>query len=136
MVTRETHDIDPAEVLRVVAEVSAGFDATLTPTERAALEKMSANDGDQGLVYSTIEREQAMEDFEMLAAADSLQILADKIHATVQQREQELYRKCLEAYYVAEELAQDPANAHIVPHVEAMRKSHIASYGKPIPAKK
>jgi len=136
MVIRETHEIDPAEVLRVVAGVSAGFDATLTPAERTALEKMSANDGDQGLVYSTAEREQAMEDFEMLAAADSLRILADQIEATIEQREQELYRKCLEAYYVAEELAEDPANAHLVPHVEALRRAHLASYGKPIPARK
>ncbi len=136
MVTREMQKIDPAEVMRVVAEASAGFDATLTPEERAALEKLSANDRDQGLVYSTVEREQALEDFDLLAAADSLQILADKIQATIERRHRELYEKCLEAYYVAEEMARHPEHAHLVPHVESMRRAHLKDYGKPIPARK
>lgn len=135
MITREVEKIDPAEIMRVVANASAGFDATLTADERAALEKLSANDGDQGVVYSTLERDQALEDFELLAAADSLQILADQIRATIERRAEELYQKCLHAYYVAEELAKDPANAHLIPHVEGLRKAHLASYGKPIPPK-
>src|SRR5689334_9420953 len=114
MVTREVQKIDAAEIMRVVADASASFDATLTADERAALEKLSANDGDQGLVYSEMERDQALEDFELLAAADSLQILADQIHATIERRAEELYQKCLQAYYVAEELAKDPANAHLI----------------------
>lgn len=135
MVTREVQKIDAAEIMRVVADASASFDATLTAEERTALEKMSANDGDQGLVYSTMEREQAIEDFELLTAADSLQILADQIHATIERRMEDLYQRCLQAYYVAEELAKDPAHANLIPHVEQLQRAHLAQYGKPIPPK-
>ncbi|MGZ5443749.1 MAG: hypothetical protein ACXW31_11345 [Thermoanaerobaculia bacterium] len=136
MVNREIQKIDPAEVMRVASEASATFAAALTSDERAASEKLSANDGDQGLVYSTLERDQALDDFDVLAAADSLQILGDQIHATIQRRAQELYQKCLQAYYVAEDMARDPEHAELVPHVENMRRAHLAQYGKPIPPKK
>lgn len=136
MVDREIRKIDPAEVMRVASEASATFAATLTSDERAASEKLSANDGGQGLVYSTLERDQALDDFDVLAAADSLQILGAQILAMVERREQELYQKCLQAFYVAEEMARDPEHADLVPHVESLRRAHLAQYGKPIPPKK
>jgi hypothetical protein len=43
---------------------------------------------------------------------------------------------CLNVYYATEELVKDPANAHLIPHLEAMRKAYEDSYGKPIPPKK
>ena len=46
---------------------------------------------------------------------------------------EELYRKGLEVYYAAEDLARDPAHAELIPHVEAMRRAHEAQYGRPIP---
>ncbi|MGZ5457663.1 MAG: hypothetical protein ACXW5U_28210 [Thermoanaerobaculia bacterium] len=133
---KEVQKIDPAAVMRVVANASASFDGTLAPGERAALEKLSANDGDQGLVYSTLEREQALDDFDTLAAADSLRILGEQIQATIERRAQALYQKCLHAFYLAEEMARDPEHTNLIPHVEAMRRAHLAQYGKPIPAKK
>lgn len=136
MVTREMQKIDPADVMRVVAEASAAFGATLTPDERAALEKLSANDGDPGLAYAADEREQALDDFELLAAADSLRILAEQIETTLARRQQELYEKCVEAYYVAEEMSRDPEHAHLIPHVEGIRRAHLKDYGKPIPPRK
>jgi hypothetical protein len=39
-------------------------------------------------------------------------------------------------YYIAEELAKDPAHAELIQHVEAMRKAHEKQYGKVIPPKK
>ncbi len=136
MITREVEKkIDPAEVLRAVAATSAGFDATLSADERAALEKMSANESDPGLAYSTLEREQALADFELLGAADSLRILADQIQATVDRRMEELYQRCIAAFYVAEEMSKDPAHADLIPHVENLRRAHLAQYGKPIPPK-
>jgi len=39
----------------------------------------------------------------------------------------------LRIYYAAEELARDPANAHLIPHVEAMRRAYEHDYGVPIP---
>jgi len=44
--------------------------------------------------------------------------------------------KALEIYYVAEELAKQPENAHIIPHVEEMQRAYKAEFGKPIPPKK
>jgi hypothetical protein len=41
----------------------------------------------------------------------------------------------MEVYYSAEELARDPANAHIIPHVEAMRAAYEKDFGHPIPAR-
>ncbi|HEX6100118.1 MAG TPA: hypothetical protein VF432_27645 [Thermoanaerobaculia bacterium] len=135
MTVKEVQKIDPAAVMQVVAAASASFDATLTSDERAALEKLRANEGSQGLAYSTSEREQALEDFELLAAADSLHILADQIHATIERRAQELYERCLAAFYVAEEMAKEPEHAHLIPQVEELRQAHLRSYGRPIPPK-
>ena len=84
---------------------------------------------------STDEREQAMSDFEALAAADALEALADEIQFFIDRRMEEAYRKALDVYYTAEELARDPEHAELVPHVEAMRRAHEQQYGKAIPPK-
>ena len=44
--------------------------------------------------------------------------------------------KALEIYYVAEELAKQPENAHLIKHVEEMQRAYQAEFGKPIPPKK
>jgi hypothetical protein len=134
MMTREAQ-IDPAEVMRVAAEASAAFDSVLTPEELAALEHVRVETDDAGVAYSMLEREQAMEAFAGIAAIDSLQILAERIRTTIERREQELYHQCLEAYYAADELSRDPAHADVIPHVETMRRAHLAQYGREIPAR-
>jgi hypothetical protein len=62
------------------------------------------------------------EDFEAEALAEGLQNLADDLSAAFQKKEAEALETALRVYYTAEELARDPANAHIVPHVERMRE--------------
>ena len=79
------------------------------------------------------QREQAESDFAALAVAEALMALAAKIKAVLARREEELYQKCLTAYYVAEDLARDPQHASLIPHVEAMRAAHERDYGYPIP---
>ena len=96
---------------------------------------MSANERDPRLAYSTLDREQALTDFELLGAADSLRIVADQIQATVGRRMEEMDERCIAAFYVAEEMAKDPAHAELIPYVENMRRAHLAQYGKPIPPK-
>jgi len=126
-------NIDIHEVLRVVGEISATFEATLTPEERQAMLSRSQDDGQAEVVYSVDDREEAMEDFDALAAIDALSTLADEIRVVIDKRMDDLYEKCLETYYVAEELSRQPEHADLIPHVEAMRQAHEKEYGKPIP---
>jgi hypothetical protein len=32
-------------------------------------------------------------------------------------------------------MAEDPAHAELIPHVENLHRAHLAQYGKPIPPK-
>ena len=42
----------------------------------------------------------------------------------------------LRIYYAAEDLSRDPANAHLLAHVEDMRREYERVFGEPIPPKK
>jgi len=135
METKENPAFDAAAVLRLVEDATATFEATLTPEERQAMKSRAANDESSALVYSADEREDAMRDFDVLAVADALSTLAYEIQTHVDRKMEELYQQALDVYYVAEELARDPAHAQLVPHVEAMRRAHEAEHG-PIPPKR
>ena len=135
MVSKQNQPLDPAEIMRVVGEMSASFEAGLTYQDRLAMRNRSSDDVMSPLVYSAEEREAAMSDFEMLGAADALEALANEIQSFCDRRMEEAYRKALEVYYTAEELSRDPAHAELLPHVEAMRRAHEEQYGKPIPPK-
>jgi tRNA A37 N6-isopentenylltransferase MiaA len=78
----------------------------------------------------------AMADFEQEAIIEALQSLADDVHAGIEQKRAKMMEKALEIYYVAEELAKQPENAHLIPHVEEMQRAYKAEFGKPIPPKK
>lgn len=77
-----------------------------------------------------------LEEFNYLAVADGLESLADELSEAIEEKKALALAKALEIYYAAEELAKDPAHAHLIPHVEAMRAAYEQSYGKPIPPKK
>ena len=81
------------------------------------------------VVHSTPNAGDALPEF----AADGLGELASEMQMIIGQRAEKLYREALEVYYVAEELARDPAHEELIPHVEAMRQSHERDYGVPIP---
>ena len=78
---------------------------------------------------------QTAEDFEELAVADALESLASELSAAVEQAYAETMETAMRAYYIAEEMAKDPAHAELIPHVEKMREAYLKSYGKPIPPK-
>lgn len=75
----------------------------------------------------------AMADFEQQALIDALESMADEVHAIVEEKRAQALEKALEIYYAAEELAKDPANAELIPQLEAMRKAYEKDFGKPIP---
>jgi hypothetical protein len=75
------------------------------------------------------------EDFEYAAVEEGLASLAAELRASVDHAYALATQKALEIYYAAEELARDPANAELIPHVERMRESYERDYGTPIPAK-
>ena len=78
----------------------------------------------------------AMADFEQEAIIEALQSLADDVHAGIEEKRAKMLEKALEIYYVAEELAKQPENAHLIPHVEEMQRAYKAEYGRAIPPKK
>ena len=133
MTTKGNQTFDAAEVLRVVSKATATFQAALTPEERLAMEKRTHDDQPPAFVYSIDEREEAMSDFDALAAAEALGMLADQIQTVIDQRMEAAYHKALEVYYTAEDLARQPEHAELLPHVEAMRQAHEQQYGRPIP---
>jgi hypothetical protein len=131
----EMQDLDA--ILQTAIDAGVAFDAVLTPEERQLLETYQHRDRKIDFIphvaLTEAQLEQAEYDFAALTVAEALTALADKIHAVMSRRREELYWKCIEAYYVAEELSRDPEHAHLIPHVEAMRAAHERDYGKPIP---
>ena len=122
-------------VLDLASRINESFDSVLTPAEREMLDERRRRDTPAEEIYSTVERAEALEEFEAHAAAAALVALADDIDTIVQARLAEAYRQGLEVYYAAAALARLPENAHLIPHVEAMRAAHLEQYGKAISEK-
>jgi hypothetical protein len=114
--------LDAAAALRRLAEIRKGM-PFLENTPRR---------GGEGRLTGC----RTAEDFEAEALVEGLQNLVDDLSAAIQKKEDEALETALRVYYTAEELARDPANAHIVPHVERMRAAYERSYGRPIPRKR
>jgi len=76
------------------------------------------------------------QDFEDAAVIDALQSLIGDVEAIVRKKEARLLEDALKIYYITEEPARDPANAHLIPHVEKMRRAYEREFGEPIPPKK
>lgn len=131
MMMKENQPIDAAAVLRIVDDIQTTFEAALTPEERAALPPHSSSV--QMPVYSIDDQQQALEDFALTTAAESLDLLATQVEALVEQKLAAAYRLALDVYYQAEELSRHPENAHLLEHVEKMRRAHEEQYGRGIP---
>jgi hypothetical protein len=115
-----TKRLDAAEVLRKLSalrEMMPRPEGKFTPTTEVTL----SPSGD------------AMADFEEQAVVDALGSMADELHAAIEEKREKLFRDSMEIYYTAEELARDPAHAHVIPHVEAMRAAYEKDFGHPIP---
>jgi hypothetical protein len=117
-----------ADILRVANDMTEAFRSTVTEEERAALDAKHANEPESA-VYAAGSREEAMTEFTI----DALQALADDMQSVLDRRMETLYHRSLDVYYAAEELARQPEHAHLVEHVEAMRRAHEKEYGVPPP---
>lgn len=78
---------------------------------------------------------ETVDDFDLATVADGLERLTVELSDALDRAVAKLRADALRVYYAAEELARDPANAHLIPHVEAMRRAYEHDYGEPIPAK-
>ena len=117
------------EVLRVLGNMSEAFRSEVTEEERAALDAKHAAAEPERAHYPAGSREEAMLEF----TAEAMQTIADDMEAVLEQRTDRLYRQALEVYNKAEELSRDPKHAHLIAHVEAMRRAHEQEYGYPPP---
>jgi hypothetical protein len=77
----------------------------------------------------------SMEDFELETVADALETMVEETSAVIEALDESLFEQALDIYYAAEELARDPEHAHLIEHVEKMRRSYEAEEGRPIPSK-
>jgi hypothetical protein len=75
------------------------------------------------------------EDFDYAAIADGIESLADELSSALERAHAEAMETAMQIYYATEELAQDPNNTHLIPHVERMREAYERDYGRPIPPK-
>jgi hypothetical protein len=78
---------------------------------------------------------ETIEEFELATVAEGLHRLNAELSEALVRVNAKLLDDCLDVYYATEELARDPANAHLIPLVESMRKAFEHDYGVPIPAK-
>lgn len=73
------------------------------------------------------------DDFELDAVRAGLEQVATELALSLAHIRAQAVADALKVYYVTEELAKDPVNAHLIPHVEAMRRAYENDYGVPIP---
>jgi hypothetical protein len=74
------------------------------------------------------------EDFEYAAVLDGAETLAEDLEAAVARMTERAVASALDIYAM-EELARDPANANLLPHLEQMRRAYQRQFGRPIPEK-
>jgi hypothetical protein len=77
----------------------------------------------------------AIEIFEYQAVIDGLKTLSAELEASLDASHAKLIDDCLRVYFVGLELVRDPANAHLIPHLEAMRAGYEQEFGRPIPTR-
>jgi hypothetical protein len=130
-----------ANVLREVTAIQEVFESALSDEEREVVRRIDARSSEQGsqVAYSVDEREDAMEDFTLTTALESLHLLIERASAIAQHHRDKLYTQLLAVYYAAEEtLASDPNHPQrelLEEHIETMQRAHMNDYGRPIPPK-
>lgn len=75
------------------------------------------------------------QDFDDAAVMHAVESLLADVQAIVDNARQRAFESALDIYYKAEELARDPENAELIPHVAEIRRAYESSYGHPIPTK-
>ena len=124
MATRKK--LDAEKVLRELAEMRKKI-PFLEPTPRPVEDGLARTH--HGFSPKTAE------DWEWAAVADGLDGLATDLRAAIARKEAEAMEAAMKIYYAAEELSQQPEHAHLIEHVEKMRKAYQDFYGRPIPPK-
>ncbi len=119
--------IDAEGILRTLAEMRKQI-----PFLKHDAPPPASDEGVMGLHAGGLDPND-LEEFNYLAVADGIESLANELSEAIAEKQAEAMKKAMEIYYTAEELAKDPANANLIPHVEAMREAYLKSYGKPIP---
>lgn len=128
-------------VLREVTAIQEVFESALSDEEREVVRRVDAKAQEHGsqVAYSVDEREDAMEDFKLTTALESLHLLIERASAIAQHHRDKVYTQLLAVYYAAEEtLAKEPDHPQrelLEEHIETMRKAHMNDYGRPIPPK-
>lgn len=117
--------IDAEGILGKLAEIRKSLPRQYMPDKPAAA-------GHEGRSLGGLQP-QSMREFDYLAVADGLESLAADLSEASRLAQEKATADALKVYYTAEELAKDPANADLIPHVEKMRQAYQESYGKPIP---
>lgn len=74
-------------------------------------------------------------DFEYIAIQETVESLIPQLDAVLERAEARVLETWLRIYYAAEDLSRDPANAHLLAHVEDMRREYERVFGEPIPPK-
>jgi hypothetical protein len=85
---------------------------------------------------SILKKTKTLEDFAWEAVLEALNMFQMELSTALQRTNEKLTKQALEIYYIAEELAKDPAHEHLIPFVEKMRTAYEHDFGKPIPPKK
>ncbi|HEV2720168.1 MAG TPA: hypothetical protein VG323_09130 [Thermoanaerobaculia bacterium] len=111
--------MDVERILQALAKIRESIPYELRP--RTDDSKIAAVNG------------QTITDFELLTLAEGFDSLTAELSEALAGAHAKLHEDALRVYYAAQELARDPANAHLVPHVEAMRRAYEHDYGTPIP---
>lgn len=114
---------DPEAVLAVLTEIRPLIPPECRRSAKDIPETTSRLDGttEEDLVWD--------------AALEALESTMAEVEAVVQAKKQRLFEKVLDIYYAIEEATRDPENAHLIPHLEAMRAAYLRDYGHPIPTK-
>jgi hypothetical protein len=116
--------IDAEAILQMLADVRRSIPYELRPLpQEGKASPIAALDAE------------TMTDFELETVAEGVERLSAELSQALERARAKAVADALRIYYAAEELARDPANAHLIPHVEAMRRAYEHDYGVPIPSK-
>lgn len=120
---RTMKDPDPEDVLAVIAEIRNQLPTGQLPPREPRPELDPRLDGvtDEEFAWETVQ--------------EALESLVAEMEALNDARRQKLLDAILDMYYGMEEAIRDPANAHLIPHVEKLRAAYFRDYGRPIPTK-
>jgi hypothetical protein len=125
----------PMNTERLLAELAKVRAAMPLHRIRRKLKPKSVSERLNARSLNTLSLNTLSMDFELETVADALETMVEETNAVIEALDESLFEQALDIYYAAEELARDPEHAHLVEHVEKMRRSYEAEEGRSIPSK-